>query len=190
MDALRNLVVTERCEGLVYIYDMVYVSQFDATMTEDRLARMVHRASGYIPPDGRDDASPELYTAGPEGVQFKVTIADRARPGLIRQFSAWEIRCMPHTKPDEKNTRFGEIEDGITLVRVLAQGHSNFRAVYRDEYQELLRRAREKLFPANGRTRFLTDKEKEAWQKYLAELDVETQMEPSFAGAEFEKFVA
>jgi hypothetical protein len=120
MDALRYGIVTHGLTGLTYVHQELFVHNAASTRP-DGVAKLIHQLSGWQIVGG------DLTKASPntEAPIIKGTVADRSQPGLISQFSHWNIPCRGNSKPPKTTTR-GEIKDGIAMVQILLGGTTKF----------------------------------------------------------------
>jgi hypothetical protein len=140
LDALRYGIVTFGLTGLVYVHQELFV-QNAAQTRPDGVAKLIHQLSGWSCPSGDLTKSmPDL-----EAPIIKGTVADRSQPGMISQFSHWNIPCRGNSKPSKTTTR-GEIKDGIAMVQVLIGGTTRFYKERVNHHMNAVERAKDRIF--------------------------------------------
>lgn len=168
-DCWRYLVIGENLNCFAYIYDEIYVTDF-SDWSPGHAARLVHERSGWVHPSRGDPGHRQymdikLYEPGPNGHKFKTGIADRNRPGTIRDFQWFGIPLVGHGYPDmDSSSSRGEKLDGIARVGTLFAADANYRMKEVNKEEEILKSAIEKL--TSPRRKILTPEEEEVWKRW------------------------
>jgi hypothetical protein len=163
-DALRIGIVSKRVEGLIYVYQELYITDF-SDKTPQGIARTIHKMSGFRHPRGDKDPDLTKYRAAVKGEKFDEGVADRSNKNMIDNYTAsWGIPMAPHILPHRKDKKVGEVEDGIAIVQTIMGADANFRTTAPNVQGQLLDSAMAKLY-GPGRRRLLTKAERKAFEK-------------------------
>lgn len=175
LDALRIGIVTLRVESFVHVYQELYITDFGSKMTPQWIAREIHRLSGWKHPSGDPDhADVSDFQPPTKRHLFEMGVADRSRPGDISQYIDWKIPLQPSRPIAKDKKRFGEVEDGISVLQRIMGGNIFFRGRSRDTQGDTLRCAVKKITD-HGRQKILSVDEARALEQERKRLGKRSQ---------------